>query len=42
MIPLRAGSNSASIGGMRVVDDDGGFDETTEVRIARMRLELNA
>jgi hypothetical protein len=42
VIPLRAGSDGAAIGRMHIVDDDGRFDEPTEVRVAGMELEPDA
>jgi hypothetical protein len=36
VVPLRPRGHGSTIGGMRVVDDDGGFNETAEVRISFM------
>ena len=36
MVSLRPRGHGSTIGGMRVVDDDGGFNETAEVRISFM------
>jgi hypothetical protein len=36
MVPLRPRGHGSTIGGVRVVDDDGGFNEAAEVRISFM------
>jgi hypothetical protein len=36
MVSLRPKGHGSTIGGMRVVDDDGGFNETAKVRISFM------
>lgn len=36
VVPLRPRGHGSTIGGMRVVDDDGGFNEMAEFRISIM------
>ena len=36
VVPLRPSGHGSTIGGMRVVDNDGGFNEAAEFRISIM------